>query len=143
MKKRRAPRWLRAIVPVVSAGMESTEPMAPLGYSYRQSRNCWMLCIYPRINELIGGSQDGRLVIPGFVLRLDKILPLFDKLPLIEWESPTDYVGDFDGPCLILDGDVSGRAVSLMIFDRPPPTAKIGMLVDWQKGEVRRCKRPG
>lgn len=141
--KRKAPRWLRAIVPAVASCLEATGPMAPLGYSFRHDEAGWLLCVYPRLNELIGGAVDGRQVVPGFRLCLTGLMLLFDMPPHVAWEVPSDFTGDFDGPCLALEGDVNSRPLELLIFDRPPPTAKVGMLVDWRSGEARRCKRPG
>lgn len=141
--RRKAPRWLRNIVPVVGECIEATGPMAPLGYSFRKDQDGWLLCVYPRVNEIIGGALDGRQSVPGFRLCLTGLMGVFDALPHLEWECPTDYTGHFDGPCIALEGEVSGEPLELLVFERPPPNAKVGMLVDWQSGEVWRCKRPG
>lgn len=140
---RRAPLWLRRMVPEVMACLESTAPIAPLGYSWRKDKQGWLLCVYPRANEWIGGQFDGKREVPGFRLCLSCVMRAFDAPPHIEWEAPSEFTGHFDGPCVMLDGFFEGRPLELLVFDRPPPAAKVGMLVDWQRGEVRRCKRPG
>lgn len=139
---RKAPRWVRTLVKEVRAGMETNDPIAPLGFRVEKDAEGWMICVYPRMNELLYGVKDGKRTVPGFRLCLNALMYLFDDLPHIEWETPTEFTGNYDGPCVVLDGVVQGRPVELLVFDQPPPTARLGMLVDWQRGESKPCDRP-
>ncbi len=138
---KRAPKWIREIVTTVQDCMEPTGPMAPLAFRISKDQEGYLLCVYPRINELLYGKQDGRLVVPGFRLNICRLMNIFDDMPAVEWETPTDYSGRFDGPCMAMSGLVNDKELELLVFDQPPPGAKVGLLVDWQKGEARPCKR--
>ena len=54
------------MVEVISACVEAQSPMGPLGYRYLAQGDPCELLVYPTPVELVGGAEDGAVVLPGF-----------------------------------------------------------------------------
>jgi hypothetical protein len=81
----RAPAWLENLVEVISECVEAQSPMGPLGYrSLAQGDPCELL-VYPTPVELVGGAEDGAVVLPGFSLDLQALLAHFDRVEACRW----------------------------------------------------------
>ncbi len=140
---RKIPRWIRAVVDELQTTLEPEDYLAPLGFSFKRDKEGWLISAFPRRNELIGGMHDGTQQVPGFRLCLTGAMTIFDAPPHVQWDSPSVYDGNYDGPCVIFHGLYRGRDLELVLYDQPPAAAKLGLLIDWQRGEVKPCKRSG
>ena len=61
-----APQWLVSLVDTVSNCMEPHSAPGPLAYRGRQEGNFWEIVVYFTPGEVMGGAEDGAIVVPGF-----------------------------------------------------------------------------
>ena len=80
-----APAWMETLVEVISACVEAQSPMGPLGYRYLAQGDPCELLVYPTPVELVGGAEDGAVVLPGFSLDLHVLLAHFDRVEACQW----------------------------------------------------------
>ena len=67
--------------------MTPVNPMGPLGCRYDNEDGLWQIDLYPTPIELVGGAADGAVVVPGFILDIDTLRGLFDRVDAVSWES--------------------------------------------------------
>ena len=79
------PAWIAALVATVAECLHAHSPMGPLGFRYGEEDGVWDLIVYPTPVELVGGAQDGTVVLPGFSLGLYAFLSAFERLTALHW----------------------------------------------------------
>lgn len=79
-----------------------------------ECQNHWNIIVCPKVREIMGGSEDGREVFPGFVLNINKMRRVFDKTPQIRFDNTEDFVH------VIFTGRIRGHKCDLVFLSRPP-----------------------
>jgi hypothetical protein len=123
----RAPAWMENLVEVISECVEAQSPMGPLGYRYLAQGDPCELLIYPTPVELVGGAEDGAVVIPGFSLDLHVLLAHFDQVEACQWSPHGLGPYDPDGPCVSIEGLYQGHDVWLRVLAEPPEEEEPGL----------------
>jgi hypothetical protein len=101
-------------------------------------KKIWKISIFPTPGEIIeAGPRDGQTAIPGFQLNLGPIAGMFDRDPRIGWIEPSQYTGELDGPCIVLQGQIRRRKVHLRIFQEPPAAFAPTVFFDRISNETR------
>jgi len=102
--------------------------MGPLGFRFWEDEGCWVVLIYPRPVELVGGSVDGEVVAPGFSLDLEELRSLFDRVDACSWQ--TLGFNDNEGPHVSIEGIYQGHDVFLQVLAYAPDDEDPGLKVD-------------
>ncbi len=130
------PAWLDELLEAVASCVEPDSPMGPLGLRYWEEDGFWEVWIYPTPVELVGGAQDGAVVLPGFTLNLVDFQAAFEEVVACVW----DALGlDFpEGPHVAVEGRFQGHEVYLQVLARPPEDEEPGLKVDTTRRPRRR-----
>lgn len=95
----------------------------------------WELMIFPSGQELVGGSEDGKIVFPGFNLNVGKFKKLFDKGCRMSFNCMSKNITEH----LMFVGKIDGHAARVAVLVAPPlyqkPVEKIH-LVGVKKGII-------
>ena len=126
----RAPDWMENLVEIISACIEAQSPMGPLGYRYLGQDAHWELMVYPTPVELVGGADDGAVVIPGFSLELHILLTHFDRVEAFQWYPCGLGPYDLEGSCISIEGCYQGHDVWLRLLAEPPEDEEPGLQLD-------------
>lgn len=136
------PPWLNVLVELVCDAMSPLGFVGPLGYSWWEPGNPhnpfdgWTLAVYPTPGEAIGGSNDGCLYVNGFRLDVTRILKALNRVESVEWNAPTVYTQNFDGPEIIVKGWLVNEHVCIRVFNIPPPNEPAAFSINQETGEV-------
>jgi len=123
----RAPAWMETVVEVISECVEAKSPMGPLGSrSLAQGHPCTLL-MYPTPIELVGGVEDGAVVIHGFSLALHVRLAHGDRVEACQWSPHGLGPDDPDGPCVSIEGLSQGHDVWRRVLAAPPAEEEPGL----------------
>ena len=123
----RAPAWMVNLVEVISECVEAHSPMGPLGYRYLAQDDPCELLVSPTPVELVGGAEDGAMVIPGFSLDLHVLLAHCDRVEACQWSFHGLGPYDPDGPCVSIEGLSQGHHVWLRVLVEPPEEEEPGL----------------
>lgn len=120
--------WLDELHDAVSACVEADSPMGPMGLRYREEDGLWDVWIYPTPVELVGGADDGEVVVPGFALDLDGLRAAFESVAAFGWNA----LGLIhpEGPHVYVEGVFEGREVYLQVLAYAPEGEKPGLKLD-------------
>jgi hypothetical protein len=117
--------WLNELGDAVAETMTADSGMGPLGFRYYEDDGCWVLLVYPRAVELIGGADDGGVVAPGFSLDLEELRSLFDRVDAYFWESLG--LSDHEGPCVSIEGVYQDHEVFVQVLAYAPDDEEPGL----------------
>jgi len=106
--------WLDELAEEVAATMTSESAPGPLGFRHYEDDGCWIVHVYPRPVELVGGAVDGEVVAPGFSLDLEELRALFDRVDACTWQA-LGWNED-EGPCVLIEGLYQGHEVLLQVL---------------------------
>jgi len=118
---------METLVEVISECVEAHSPMGPLGYRYLAQGDPCELMVYPTPVELVGGAEDGAVVLPGFSLDLHVLLAHFDRVEACRWSPHGLGPYDPDGPCVSIEGLYQGHDVWLRVLAEPPEDEEPGL----------------
>ena len=139
------PAWMRRVLDAVSKGFSPEASCGPLGYVWippdEYSDEPWKVAVFPTPIEVLGGRNDGAIILPGFRVDLMHVIDSFDNFPQITWRAPSEYTGELDGPCVGFVGKLKKVKLELFIFDEPPNGFKPTVLYDQIKNEIRPIKQ--
>lgn len=125
---------METLVDIVSNCIEAHSPMGYLGYRYREEEEGQEafadLIVYPTPVELVGGSEDGAIVYPGFSFDLQSLLSAFERVDALHWCAHSMGPHDIIGPHLSLEGIYQGHRVWLRVLSDPPEDEEPGMQFD-------------
>jgi hypothetical protein len=109
--------------------MEAHSPMGALGWRYHEE-DLVELVVYPTPVELVGGEQDGTIVIPGFSLDVQALQAVFERVTALDWHAQDVGPDDEDGPHISLEGTYQGHAVWLRVLAEAPDDEEPGLKLD-------------
>ena len=107
----RAPAWMETLVEVISACVEAQSPMGPLGSRDLAQGDPCELMVYPTPVELVGGAEDGAVVLPGFSLDLHVLLAHCDRVEACRWAPYGLGASNPDGPRVAIERLSQGHDV--------------------------------
>jgi hypothetical protein len=120
--------WLGEFVETVAGQITADGPMGPLKIESYEEDGFWEVVIYPTPVELIGGAQDGEVVIPGFSLDLEGLRVGFESVTAMGWHSLG--LPPYEGPYAFIEGVFAGRMVYLQVLAYPPEDEQPGMKLE-------------
>ena len=126
--------WLEELIGQIAELMTFHSPAGPLGYRYGEEDGFWEIAVYPTPVEIVGGADDGEVVLPGFQVDLLVLQELFDEIEDFGW----DGLGlcSHGGPHVWVEGLYQGRHVFLTVLAEAPEDEEPGF-----KFNVRRSPR--
>ena len=122
--------WLEALVDATVGCMQAHSATGPVGYRYHQEDDLTTVILYPTPVELVGGEEDGSLVIAGFTLDIQALMSVFEQVIEINWESSAFYPSDPTGAKVAIDAIYQGHSVWLQILAEPPDDEQAGMKLE-------------
>lgn len=122
------PRWLEDFVAVITDQMTADSPMGPLKIQCGQEEGFWEVVVSPTPIELVGGAQDGKVVMPGFSLDMEGLRAAFDSVAAMGWQSLGLALDD--GPYVFVEGVCAGNDVYLQVMAFPPENDEPSMKLD-------------
>jgi len=120
--------WLDELVETVAGCLMAESPMGPLGYRYGEEDDLWQIDLYPTPVELVGGAADGEVVAPGFILDIEQLRSLFDRIDAMVWQSLGFPNGE--GPHVSIEGAYHGHEVFVQVLAYAPEDEEPGMKLD-------------
>ena len=120
--------WLTGLAEAVASATTANSLMGPPGFRYSEDDGCWVVLIYPRPVDLVGGSVDGEVVASGFSLDLEELRSLFDRVDDCSWQ--TRGFNDNECPHVSIEGIYQGRVVVLRVLTYAPDDEEPGLKVD-------------
>jgi hypothetical protein len=125
-----APQWLVSLVDLVGNRMEPHSATGPLAFRWRQEGDFWEIAVYYTPGEVIGGAEDGAVVVPGFSLDVQELISAFEKVAGVCWRSHSFGPHDSLGPHISIEGVYQGHEVWLQILAEAPEDEEPGFKVD-------------
>jgi len=125
-----APQWLVSLVDAVGNRMEPYSATGPLAFRWRQKGDFWEIAVYYTPGEVIGGAEDGAVIVSGFSLHLQELISAFEKVADACWRSHSFGPHDSLGPHISIEGIYQGHEVWLQILAEAPEDEEPGFKVD-------------
>lgn len=125
----KVPAWLNNLVGEVAECMEAHNEMGPFGFRYGQDLEMTDVIVYPTPVELIGGENDGIIVLPGFSLDIQELISIFEEIVDVEWCSQNLGLSEGGGN-ISIEGIYEGHSVWLQIHAEAPADEEPGMKLD-------------
>lgn len=122
--------WLDELIDAAVGCMEAHSATGPVGVQYLQEEDLTTVLLYPTPVELVGGEEDGSLVISGFTLDIQALMSIFEEVIEINWESQAFYPPDPAGANVAIEAVYQGHSVWLQILAAPPDDEQPGMKLD-------------
>jgi hypothetical protein len=127
----RSADWVEELAARVAGCIEAHSPMGPMKWLYLDDeQGLGELVVYPTPVELVGGEEDGAIVIAGFSLDLHELLAAFDQVTSLQWYAQGLGPYDRDGPHVSLEGIYQGYEVGLRVLAEPPEDEEPGLQLD-------------
>jgi hypothetical protein len=120
--------WLDLLQNSVSSCIEADSAMGPLGLRYREEEGFWEVWIYPTPVEVVGGADDGEVLMPGFWLDLEQFRQEFDAVVAFGWNSLG--LSWPEGPHVSIEAVFRGREVYLQVLACAPEDEEPGLKLD-------------
>ena len=127
----RSADWVEELAALVADCIEAHSPMGPMKWLYLEDETgIGELVVYPTSVELVGGEEDGAIVVAGFSLDLHELLAAFDQVMGLQWYTQGLGPYDRDGPHVSLEGIYQGHEVWLRVLAEPPEDEEPGLQLD-------------
>ncbi|MDJ0706420.1 MAG: hypothetical protein QNJ46_24380 [Leptolyngbyaceae cyanobacterium MO_188.B28] len=122
--------WLESLVELAASCMEAHSAMGTVGYRYTEEDDLTEVIVYPTPVELVGGEEDGTLVVSGFTLDIQTLTSAFEQVIAIYWYSRSLGPYDLSGANVSIEGLYQGHSVWMQILADPPEDEQPGMKLD-------------
>ena len=119
-----APQWLVSLVDAVGNCMEFHCALGPLAFRWRQEGDFWEIAVYYTPGEVIGGAEDGAVIVPGFSLHVQELISAFEKVTDVCWCSHSFGPHDSLGPHISIEGVYQGHEMWLQVLAEAPEDEK-------------------
>jgi hypothetical protein len=127
------PHWLTSLVDVVGSCMEAHSPQGPLAFRWGEEEGFWEVMVYPTPGEVVGGADDGALLVPGFSLDVQELTAVFEEVVAVHWRSQSFGPHDDVGPHIAVEGVFQGHQVYLQVLAEASANEEPGFKVDLLK----------
>ncbi len=128
-----APHWRTSLVDVVGGCMEAYSPQGSLAFRWGEEGGFWELMVYSTPGEVVGGADDGALLVPGFSLDVQELMSAFEEVVAVHWRSQSFGPHDDAGQHISLEGVFQGHQVYLQVLAEAPADEQPGFKVDLLK----------
>ena len=125
-----AAQWLTSLVDAVGNCMEPHAATGPLAFRWRQEGDFWEIAVYYTPGEVIGGAEDGAVIVPGFSLHVQELISAFEKVADACWCSHSFGPNDNRGPHISIEGVYQNHNVHLEILAEAPEDEGPGFKLD-------------
>ena len=122
----RPPEPLEQLIQTISDCLEAHSEMR-LGFRYWEEDDVTQLMVHPLSVELIGGADDGSILLPGFSLDIHSLAIAFDQIHAIYWISQGFTPSDPEGAHLSIEGHYHGKSMWIRIMAAAPNDEAPGM----------------
>lgn len=126
----KSPAWMETLVDIVANCMEPHGALGPLGYRWRNEADQWEIWVYPTPAELVGGADDGAVVLPGFSLDVQQLSSAFEDIEDVRWQAHPFGPHDTEGEHVSFEGVYNGHGVWLLVLSHAPGDERPGFAVD-------------
>ena len=120
--------WLRRLMETVSECWEWHALALQIGFEYREvddNDDCWEVWVYPPVQEILGGKNDGETGWCGFNFDLVGFLEEF------ETESVTASTRmELAPPEIVVEGKFRGKELLLHVCLEPPEDVEASEIID-------------
>jgi hypothetical protein len=121
--------WVPEIAEAVAKKSMCVKEPGTLGFRYTEGDGAWIIDLYPKPVELVGGADDGRIVFPGCNMDLEGLRSLFERVDELSFQTPGCTCPA--GPHISINGVYQGQEVFLRVLGYVPedeePRRKKGM----------------
>jgi len=124
------PTWMESLVDCISDCIEADTPMGPLGYRYSVEEGFAEIAVYPTPVELVGGAEDGEVVLPVFSLDLKQFLSVFSVITHVHLRTGGLTPYEEEGIHVSIEGEYEDHEVWLRILMDPPEDEEVGATFD-------------
>jgi hypothetical protein len=103
-----------------------------IGFQYQEPEDtddCWEVWVYPAVQEIVGGKNDGETGWSGFHFDLSGLLEE------VEAEALNLSSAMVDPPELVLEGKFRGKQVLLHVCLEPPEDVEASEIIDLTRPE--------
>jgi len=125
-----APQWLTSLVDTAGNCMEAHSASGPLAFRWRKENDFWEIAVYSTSGEVVGGADDGAIIVPGFSLDVQGLMSAFEKVVDLHWQSQSSGPHDNQGPHVSIEGIYQGHEVWLQVLAEAPEDEEPGFKVD-------------
>jgi len=88
------------------------------------------IAVYSTPGEVVGGAEDGAIIIPGFSLDVQELISAFEEVVDLHWRSQSFGPRDNLGPHVSIEGVYQGHGVWLQVLAEAPEDEEPGFKVD-------------
>ncbi len=124
--------WIDRLMEAVSACWEWHALALHIAFQYREpgdTDDCWEVWVYPPVQEIVGGKNDGETGWSGFHFDLSGLLEEVDAEAL-------NVSSAMDGPPeLVVEGKFRGKPVLLHVCLEPPEDVEATEIIDLTRPE--------
>jgi hypothetical protein len=127
-----ASRWIDQFMETVSSCWEWDGLALQIGFQYQEPEDtddCWEVWVYPALQEIVGGKNDGETGWSGFHFDLSGLLKE------VEAEALNVSSAMDDPPELVLEGKFRGKEILLHFCLEPPEDAEATEIIDVTRPE--------
>ena len=124
--------WIDQFMEVVKACWEWDALALHICFQYRgpeDEDDCWEVRVYPAVQEIVGGKDDGETCWSGFHFDLSGLLEE------VEAEALSVSSAMDDPPEIVLEGKFRGKAVLLHVCLEPPEDVEATEIIDMTRPE--------
>lgn len=114
------PDWLSRMANAAAEAIEGVDVLSPLGCHYHCEDGVWEVALFASLTQVVGGAQDGVLRRSRFSVDLLKIMRIFSKASVLNWQAHQFSAADELGAHVAVEGIYEGETVSLRILSTPP-----------------------
>ncbi len=125
-----APQWLTSLVDTVGNCMEVRCASGLLAFRWRMENDFWEIAVYSTPGEVVGGADDGAIIVPGFSLNVQELMSAFEVVASLHWRSHSFGPHDNLGPNVSIEGVYQGHEVWLKVLAEAPEDEEPGFKVD-------------
>ena len=125
-----APQWLTSLVDTVGNCMEVHCASGLLAFRWRMENDFWEIAVYSTPGEVVGGADDGAIIVPGFSLNVQELMSAFEEVADLHWQSQSSGPHDNQGPNVSIEGIYRGHEVWLKVLAEAPEDEEPGFKVD-------------
>jgi hypothetical protein len=124
--------WIEQFMEAVSGCWEWQAPALHIGFRYQgpeDEDDCWEVWVFPAMQEIVGGKNDGETGWSGFNFDLSGLLEE------VEDEALSVSSAMDDPPEIVLEGKFRGQSVLLHICLEPPQDVEATEIIDLTRPE--------
>ncbi len=132
------PFWIQKLTDQITPYMSPLGVSAPVGcHTFHDEENdVWEISLFTSQTEVLGGEFDGTSFHSNFVLDINSVIQVFDKVEHLEWQAIPIDKQDGLGSHISIEGIYNNNSVWLRILSKPPKECGVGQILDDQSKKL-------